>query len=111
MPTIIASFGVKYGDPPQDGKVIDVRPHFRRNPFRDKRLRRLRGTDLEVQLDIQRTPDFKASYERLLVTVRACPEDIVYLGCTGGHHRSVYLAELIAKALGAMVYHRDIGKR
>jgi len=36
---------------------------------------------------------------------------VVYLGCTGGHHRSVYLADRLAKELGVSVEHRDYDKR
>ncbi len=112
MPKLIVSFGFKYGPPSEaDGRIFDVRRWFNRNPYRLRKLRYLRGTDPAVQEDIKQTPGFAESYEKLFEAVKNSPEETVFLGCTGGHHRSVFLAEQISKALGISVLHRDIDKR
>ncbi len=115
MATSIVSFGFRHGDPPTPaglsvGKVIDVRTVFTKNPYHNKRLRYLRGTDEAVARDIERTPGFAASFAKLAETAKMTPGTL-YLGCTGGHHRSVYLAERIGRLLGIPVRHRDIDKR
>jgi len=112
-PQMIVSFGMKYGGPNKqaDNEIIDVRRVFNRNPYRNKKLRELRGTDEAVARDVEKTPGFAESYAYLRNTVAASNVAIFYLGCTGGHHRSVYLAERIGKELGCKVQHRDINKR
>jgi UPF0042 nucleotide-binding protein len=117
MPQLIVSFGFNKGvpvagDDDNGGSldVIDVRTVLSRNPFRDKKLRTKRGTDPEVQADIQMTPDFLLSMQILKDRVEMSTEKVFYIGCTGGHHRSVYAAILIGKALGIPVKHRDIGR-
>ncbi len=110
MATKVVSFGYKHGDHPDgNGLQIDVRPILRRNPYHNKRLRGLRGTDPEVRADIERTPDLESAYRRILDRVRAYPGP-VYVGCTGGHHRSVYLADRIGRELMIPVEHRDLLK-
>ena len=110
MPTYIISFGYRHGKPPQGFKAIDVRKWLKRNPFHKKHLRNLRGTDPEVQEDIRQTPDFDKSYQTILNMVKN-ETGVVFIGCTGGHHRSVYIAELLSKDLGVPVRHSDIHNR
>ncbi len=112
MPNLIISFGFKYGGPNSaDGPIIDVRRVFNRNPYRSRKLREKRGTDPEVAHDVEQTPGFQAHYDYLKGVVAAYQGDKFFLGCTGGHHRSVYLADRIAKELGCKVQHRDINRR
>jgi len=117
MPQKIVSFGFKNGHPiageDENGgnfEIIDVRTVLFRNPFHDKKLRNLRGTDRAVQLDIQKTPGFAISFGKLWAQAENSTAKVVYFGCTGGHHRSVYIAELVAGALHIPVKHRDIDK-
>lgn len=113
MPKQIVSFGFRHGTPTDpNGIVIDVREMgFKRNPFHDKALRNLRGTDIRVQEDVKKTPDFDNLYDHLKVVARNMPEDsTLWLGCTGGRHRSVTLAILLAKDFNCAVDHRDINK-
>ncbi len=106
---ILCSFGAKYGVP-NDGDVIDVRTYLYKNPYRLKHLRNLSGTDPEVAEDIQQTPGFDLSYTEIKQRVLKSEKDIIYIGCTGGHHRSVYIAERLSKELGYQVIHRDFDK-
>ncbi len=109
-PTEIISFGAKNGAPlAPPSNIIDVRKVFSRNPYQNKKLRHLRGTHPEVQADIMLTPNFESSYAALLNQVRQLTGP-VYVGCTGGHHRSVFLAEKLGKDLSIPVKHRDINK-
>lgn len=89
--------------------VFDIRQKFR-NPFHDKKLRALRGTDLVVQQDIMKTPDFDQKYADLKAKVVNSGAETVYIACTGGHHRSVFLAERLGRELGVPVEHRDYNK-
>ena len=108
----IISFGYKHEWPPvpEPGVVIvDVRQEFR-NPFHNKRLRYKRGVDIDVQDDIRKTPNFDAKVQFVKDQITQPGTDVAYIGCHGGHHRSVFLAELLAKDLGVAVEHRDIQK-
>lgn len=109
---MVVSFGFRYGGPNSwDGDIIDVRKWLNKNPYHDRKLRYLRGTDEAVQLDIEATPGFSKSYKELKARVEESQQEIVYLGCTGGHHRSVYMAERIGAELGLLVAHRDIDRK
>jgi UPF0042 nucleotide-binding protein len=110
---MVVSFGFRHGDNPNsaDATVIDVRTLFPKNPYHNKALRYLRGTDPEVQEEIRNTPGFDVAYQKLTKKVAESPHEIIWLGCTGGHHRSVYAAELISQQFGYAVLHRDIDKK
>ena len=104
--TIIASFGFRHGKlkTEENALVIDVCRAFNRNPCHDKRLRHLRGDDPRVAADILKTSAFDEHYAQLKRRVRD-HEGPVYLGCTGGHHRSVYLGKRLSEELGVPVSH------
>lgn len=109
----IVSFGFKY-DEEQNFLgpgivVVDVRKLFR-NPFHNKKLRYKRGTDPEVQADVMKTPDFMVKYVYLKEQVSSPGVEVAYIGCTGGKHRSVFLAERLGLELGVSVEHRDIDR-
>lgn len=107
----IVSFGFRHGKPsaPQGSMVIDVR-ELLRNPFHDRRLRKLNGLHPDVQTDIRKTPSFDQMFAawRDVATQLALPE--IWIGCAGGHHRSVFVAHLLGEQLGVPVEHRDIEK-
>lgn len=108
----IISFGYRHEWPPEHGPgvvVVDVRKMFR-NPYHNKRLRYGRGTDAAVQADIQKTPDFQAKIAFVKSQITVPGVEMAYIGCTGGHHRSVFIVELLGKELGVPVEHRDIAK-
>jgi RNase adapter protein RapZ len=110
----IVSFGFRHegGGPNVTAGVvvIDIRKLFK-NPYHDRKLRQLKGTDTAVQKDIEKTPDFDVKYEHLKEQVSVPGIEIVYIGCTGGKHRSVYLVEKLGKELGVPVEHRDLDKK
>lgn len=109
----LVSFGYRYPDVP-DGTapgvvVVDVRNLFR-NPYRDRTLRGRPGTDPLVQAEIRKTPEFHAKYAFVRAQATAPGTEVAYIGCFGGHHRSVYLAEALGQELGVPVEHRDLGR-
>lgn len=116
----ITSFGFKYGLPIDADLVVDVR--FLPNPYYVPELRDLTGLDLSVSqyvLKNEISRDFVRRYLNLLrfliphYQTEGKKHLMVAIGCTGGRHRSVAIAEEIARRLGnngyqAKVSHRDI---
>ena len=107
----IVSFGFKHDEPQSIPglMVVDVRQMFR-NPYRNMSLRYKLGTDPEVQSEILKTPNFKAKYDHLKAMVQVPGTDEVWIGCHGGRHRSVFLAEKLGQELNVPVEHRDVAK-
>lgn len=116
----VLSFGFKHGTPKDADMVFDVR--FLPNPYFIPDLRRMDGRDQVVQAFLDAKPDFR-EYLRLLeqflsfVMPRFVAEGKSYLtlaiGCTGGRHRSVAIAERLSRFLTQSGYpasltHRDI---
>lgn len=118
----VISFGFRNGLPREADLVLDVR--FLRNPHYVPELRPGTGHEAEVQDFIRADPalePFVADLQRLLAPLlpRYQGEGKSYLtiafGCTGGRHRSVYLAELMAAWLRetgweATTVHRDLDR-
>ncbi len=118
----VLSFGFKYGAPVDADIVMDVR--FLPNPFYDPQLRPLTGLDAPVRefvMDHTETEEFLGRWLPLLDTVmpgylaEGKTHLAIALGCTGGMHRSVALAEQTAAHLRrsgfrVSVTHRDIGR-
>jgi len=122
MQTSVVSFGYKHGLPLDVDLVFDCR--FLPNPHWVEALRPLTGLDRPVADYVAsqpETPQFLAKLDDLLALLLPAyvKEGKSYLsiavGCTGGTHRSVYIAEELAKLLQArgfrpMISHRDLGK-
>ena len=118
----VVSFGFRYGIPADADLVLDVR--FLPNPHFVPRLRPFSGKDARVARYIRSFPqtgEFLRRIESLLGYL--IPHYIregksyltIALGCTGGRHRSVALAETIRRALqrkgySTKVVHRDLEK-
>lgn len=117
----IESFGFKYGLPTDADLVLDVR--FLKNPYFEPHLQALSGLDEPVRDYVLGNPETQAWLERTLSFLEFCVprferEGKSYLtiavGCTGGRHRSVALAERLAKELTTRLerapraVHRDI---
>jgi len=102
----VQSFSYKRGTPRSVDMMIDCR--FLRNPHWDKALRSLTGLDSDVASYVQEDPLFEPFYEKLegllaLLLPAYRSEGKAYftigLGCTGGQHRSVFVAEKLAAQL------------
>lgn len=118
----VMSFGFKYGIPVDADVVLDAR--FLPNPHWVDSLREHTGLDSDVRqyvLDAPAADSFLTEAVRLLDIMadgylREGKRYVtVAVGCTGGKHRSVALAEEVAARLGAqdiesVVVHRDLGR-
>ena len=108
-PTVnVVSFGFKKGDPPQANVVMDVR--FLKNPFWVEELRPLTGRDQPVKdyvMEQSSAQEFINNLKTLVshvipvmfVNQANIDSFTIALGCTGGQHRSVAVAEEVAKYL------------
>ena len=117
----ILSFGFKHGLPAEADLLIDVR--FIPNPYYVHSLKELDGKDMHVQQFVKKWPETRAfleKYHSLLEYLiplyekeeKACLT--LAIGCTGGRHRSVVIAEEIFTLLKdsgreITLTHRDIG--
>lgn len=122
MQVSVVSFGFKHGVPLDVDNLFDVR--FLPNPHWVEDLRPLPGSDPAVRryvLEQGDTASFLGELERLLALVLPAylREGKSYLslavGCTGGRHRSVVLAEEVSKickriGFPATVHHRDLDR-
>lgn len=118
----VLSFGFKYGIPSDADLVFDVR--FLANPYYVPELKYKTGNDRDVQEFVMQTEaagQFLDKLEDMLKFLipnyinEGKNQLVIAIGCTGGKHRSVTLANAITKRLGALEYgikveHRDIGK-
>ena len=116
----LQSFGYKHGIPEDSDFVFDVR--CLKNPFWDKKLRDLDGKHKKITNfleDDYQTPKMLKTILSFLNTwiPQILKSDRNYLtisiGCTGGHHRSVYITEKLYKSLKSkynkiIIKHRDI---
>ena len=116
----ILSFGFKYGIPADADLVFDVR--FLPNPYYDPELRPLTGNDPAIQQYVTRSGDARIFLDKLedmlgFLIPHYIDEGkyhlVVGIGCTGGKHRSVTIANGIYKRLKNLPYsvrieHRDI---
>lgn len=117
---LFESFGFKYGIPTDADYVFDVR--CLPNPHWDPQLRLYKGTDKAVIDFLEQQPGVKRMYEdirnfleRWIPNFEAENRNYmcVAIGCTGGQHRSVYLAEALAAHFrktreNVMVRHREL---
>ena len=116
----VTSFSYRRGLPREADLVFDVR--FLANPHRHESLRAKSGQDAEVGAHIARDPAFTPFFSNLAAMLlsllpRYASEGKSYLtvalGCTGGRHRSVFVAEKLARLLQdeghrVNLRHRDI---
>jgi len=121
MQIAVMSFGFKYGIPKDCDIVMDVR--FLPNPYYVLELKEKTGLDPEVQdyiLSFKDAQEFAEKFADLIkyLIPKYIMEGKSYLtiamGCTGGKHRSVFMAHQLAEylnklGLSASEFHRDIG--
>ena len=112
MDVSVFSFGFKHGMPPEADLLIDVR--FLPNPFYDPEMRHLTGKDEKVSRYVLENPtavEFLKAWQRLLDVVmpgyvaEGKSRLSIAVGCTGGQHRSVAIAETTAAYLKSQGYH------
>lgn len=118
----VLSFGFKYGIPSDSDLVFDVR--FLANPYYVPELKYKTGNEPEVQDYVMKTEAAGAFLNKLEDMLRFLIPNyikegknqlVISIGCTGGKHRSVTLANELAKRMSGSEYgvkaeHRDIGK-
>jgi len=118
----VVSFGHKYGSPRDVDLMFDVR-HLP-NPFFDPKLKDLGGDDPKIVKFLRKHPEVEETVDRFLDLLDYLlpfykKEGKAYLtvgiGCTGGRHRSVMVANRVAELLkkqrfDVSVIHRDIQK-
>lgn len=119
----VMSFGFKYGIPADADLVFDVR--FLPNPFYVEGLKSKTGNDREVQDYVMSFEESETFLEKLVDMLHFLIPNyvkegkyrlIIGIGCTGGQHRSVTLANQLYRRLkegadfGITVYHRDCGQ-
>lgn len=118
----ILSFGFKYGIPEDSDLVFDVR--FLPNPYYVLELKPLTGNDSEVYEYVMTTEPAMVFLKQLFQMIRFLIPNyilegknqiVISIGCTGGKHRSVSMANALAKKMKDMPYglkveHRDIEK-
>lgn len=121
----VLSFGFKYGIPADSDLVFDVR--FLPNPFYIEELKEKTGNDAEVQefvMGFESAVTFSNKLEEILrflipnYILEGKNQLVISIGCTGGKHRSVTLANEIYQRLkmgnsgyGIKIEHRDIKRK
>jgi RNase adapter protein RapZ len=118
----VLSFGFKHGVPLDADLMFDVR--FLPNPYYDRELRPLTGLDAPVATYVFAQPEAAVYLDEVVTLLtRWIPlyaesgkaRLTVAIGCTGGQHRSVAIAEALARRLGSSfddvaAVHRDLSK-
>ena len=116
----VVSFAYRHGVPPEADFVFDVR--FLANPHHVPALRPLTGRDAQVAHSVRADPAYGPFFEGMVAILTpllpAFERDgrsylTIALGCTGGRHRSVAVAEHLAEALAGSRWqvtarHRDL---
>lgn len=122
LSVLIESFGFKNGIPADADFVFDMRSLP--NPYWTVGLRGLTGQDTEVRQFLDAQEPFLAMYNDILVFLQKWLPKYnaanrgyltIAIGCTGGQHRSVYMAEKLAAALretqdAVLTRHNELGR-
>lgn len=121
---VITSFGYGHADPPPRADItFDAQRHFR-NPHADPKMIELNGRDGAVLAHVLDTPGIKETISSLVMFVVQFLHEVanpagrrmlVAIGCSGGRHRSVAIADVLGEVLTRMgipasVVHRDVDK-
>ena len=121
MTVEVITFGFKFGIPLEADLVFDVR--FLTNPYWVPNLKRLSGLEAPVRDYVLGQPGARRFLELVMelldLTLPAYRAEgksrlVIALGCTGGYHRSIVLAEELARRLeertegSVSVFHREL---
>lgn len=118
MGIVIRSFGFKHGLPMDSDLVLDVR--FLPNPFYIPELRTQTGNDLGVVEYLMRFPqttEYLKLEEQLLDFLipqyvnEGKSQLVISVGCTGGQHRSVYVANKLYEHVRSLGYNAEVSHR
>ncbi len=118
LSVLVQSFAFPRGLPREADLVFDLR--FLRNPHYDPRLRPCTGLDPEVAAHVEEDPEFTGFWQRLIsfldpLLPRYVAEGKKYLtvalGCTGGRHRSVLVAERLASHFRSLGWRTEVTHR
>lgn len=122
MTLVFQSFGFKHGIPTDCDYLFDVR--MLPNPYYDTELRPFSGKDAQVQAFLRQQPEVLEMQRQIvqffehwlpLLEQNHRSYVTVAIGCTGGHHRSVYLVEQLAAHFGkdwpTLTRHRELDAR
>lgn len=119
----VVSFGFKHGIPVDSDLVFDVR--FMPNPYYVEELRSKTGNDMEVQEFVMKSKVSREFVKKLTDMIKFLMPNyiaegknqlVISIGCTGGHHRSVTVANKLYEELcqceeyGIRITHRDINR-
>lgn len=119
----VVTFGFKYGLPLEADLVFDVR--FLSNPYWNEDLKPLSGLEAPVREFVMGQPAAQRFIELVVELVRLTAPSYraegkehlrIALGCTGGYHRSIVLAEELASRIDAIpdtsvaVFHRELDR-
>ena len=117
----IESFGFKYGIPSDADFVFDVRELP--NPYYDKNLREYTGLDAPIQQFFAQNNQARDLIDELVEWLQHRIEKLktqrnhlkIAIGCTGGKHRSVFVANALSEhfqaALPVLLKHRQLPER
>jgi len=119
LDVMLMSFGFKYGIPLEADIILDVR--FLPNPYFDPKLREFSGRDLKIKAFLRKFSETKEFIKKAGDFLQYLMQNFqqegksqvtIAVGCTGGRHRSVFIAEEFAKILKKkerkiQVLHRD----
>ena len=123
MSIAVQSFGFKHGTPLDCDMMFDVR--FLPNPFYVPELKEKNGNDADVVAYIEQSPVTQTFLRKLYdliefllpeYTKEGKSQLMIGVGCTGGHHRSVFVANALGRFIEsfgyqAQVIHRDLLKK
>jgi RNase adaptor protein for sRNA GlmZ degradation len=119
---LVTSFGYGHAPAPEADLTVDARRHLR-NPHHDPAMRHRTGLDADVRHHVMTTPGAAGLIHHTAAAARALADVagaggrqvVLAIGCVGGKHRAVALAEAVGTALRAFgicvdVAHRDVDK-
>lgn len=107
----IKTFGYRYVRPAPIGAdiVFDARC-LHEDPAEKKTLSGLTGEDAPVIAYLSTLPDVQLFVSAMTAALKGSTCDVAAVACHSGRHRSVYIADTVAKAIGATVVHLDMNR-